>query len=301
MSDQNTTDVAEPAVAEPVAEPVAEAVAGPAGPVATAKPPRDRRILRAALRWTAAVLVFGAAGSGVAYGIGERERTDLPGLGTLADGRWPYPELVKPPVPAGAPLPFAEDNEANVHYADLGGLLLPAPAGAEPGRLARAKADKGRADVSQEVTLGQLLSEYAADERAATRQSLVDEGVRHVAARGWTMPDGTRTRIYLIRFPGEQAAAAWTGCARQMTLAGTEELQLDLAWTETKSDQNFVTRNTDVEIGVYEESAPTGPEHARAACIQAGDVQALIVARRSGGVPMVPFHQTVVLQNQLLG
>ncbi|NUO44145.1 MAG: hypothetical protein HOV82_19180, partial [Streptomyces sp.] len=57
------------------AEAGAETTEGaPVAPDAPAVPPapavkKDRRVLRAVLRWTAAVVVFAAAGAGTAYGI----------------------------------------------------------------------------------------------------------------------------------------------------------------------------------------------------------------------------------------
>ena len=91
---------------------------------------KERRVLRAALRWTAAVAVFVAAGASAAYGIAGMERTDVPGLATASDGRWVYPEITLPPLPSGSPGPFAETNRAGAHYADLRALVLPAPEGA---------------------------------------------------------------------------------------------------------------------------------------------------------------------------
>lgn len=56
-------------------------------------------MLRAVLRWSAAVLAFGVAGTGAAYGLVQPERTDIPGLSTRSDGRWAYPALGKPTLP----------------------------------------------------------------------------------------------------------------------------------------------------------------------------------------------------------
>lgn len=99
----------------------------PAPVVQGARPPR--RVLRAVARWTAAVLVFGAAGAGTAYGITEMERTDVPGLATEDDGRWDYPALALPALPADKPRPYSDGNPSEIHHADLRELLLPAPAG----------------------------------------------------------------------------------------------------------------------------------------------------------------------------
>src|SRR5690606_1129705 len=97
---------------------------------ASPKPPR--RVLRAVARWTAAALAFGVLGTGTAFGIASLERTDVPGLATEDDGRWDYPELSLPALPAGSPRPFSAGNPAEIHHADLRDLLLPAPAGAAP-------------------------------------------------------------------------------------------------------------------------------------------------------------------------
>ncbi|MFD0069146.1 hypothetical protein ACFVJ9_50590, partial [Streptomyces sp. NPDC127574] len=97
------TPAVEPVSAQPQPQPaVAAPYGGPAGfippppsapPVfpAPQEPPvkvrKDRRVLRAVLRWTAATVVFAAVGASAAYGITRMERTDVPGLATEADGR----------------------------------------------------------------------------------------------------------------------------------------------------------------------------------------------------------------------
>ena len=88
--------VTEPLVAPDQAPAVAE-------PVPASK--SSRRVLRAVARWTAAVLVLGGLGTGTALGITSMERTDVPGLATEGDGRWDYPELSLPALPAGSPAP----------------------------------------------------------------------------------------------------------------------------------------------------------------------------------------------------
>jgi len=40
-----------------------------------------------------------------------------------------------------------------------------------------------------------FLAEYRAEDREELAQLLVDTPPRHITARGWTMPDGTRARI----------------------------------------------------------------------------------------------------------
>ncbi len=284
MTEQQQTSVA----ALPAEPP--EVPAEPAGPPAVRK---DRRKLRAALRWTAAVVVFAVAGAGTAYGITRMERTDVPGLATESDGRWDYPLLTKPPLPSGSPGPEAESNPAGTHHADLRALLLPAPKGAEENRALRGTQGWLPADA--------FLKEIAEKEdRDEFGQRLVDWGLRHIAARGWTTEDGTRTRIYLLRF--DTAAVAddrfhgvlfpYTGPAHRMT--GTENVVSDETFPEAATVAG-------VQRTVYDEAEPRGAEHDRQAYLVSGDVLAVVLQSRKGTAHAVPFRQTVVLQSQLLG
>ncbi|MFD7876301.1 hypothetical protein ACFV5G_19715 [Streptomyces sp. NPDC059766] len=282
-----------PAVmAAPVAA-EAGAVAGPEPVGAGVRPPKDRRILRAVLRWTAAVGVFAAVASASAYGITGMERTDVPGLGTQSDGRWDYPALVRPPLPSGSPAPFAEANTANAHYADLRALVLPAPKGATP--------DKALLGTDGWLPAKDYLAEFAIkEERQQIQQKLVDYGLRHIAARGWTTPDGTRTRIYLLQF-GTAAVADKIYASEAVPFAnpahqvrGAETSTYDEAFPEQVSVSG-------IEHSVYFEEKPYGAEQVREACVSAGDVFALIVQSRKGGAAAVPFQQTVALQDELLG
>ncbi|TXS57751.1 hypothetical protein EAO77_06115 [Streptomyces sp. t39] len=245
------------------------------------------------LRWTAAVLVLAATGTGTAYGILAQERTDVPGLSTLSDGRWEYPRLVKPALPAGAPLPFAEENPGEIHYADLGKLLLPAPAGGRPDPALRT--EQGR------VSVDRYLGEYAEEEREALREHLTEARVRQVVARGWTMPDGTRARVFLLRFHTSAVAGHYfrTHMSGGPDMALRPEGVEELSSVDDAYDPRAKMLST--ERYVYDEAAPRGPVHVRHAYITAGDTVAFVVLSRKGEVPRVPFHQTVVLQNQLLG
>ncbi|MET9151667.1 hypothetical protein ABZX82_10425 [Streptomyces griseoflavus] len=256
--------------------------------------PKDRRVLRAALRWTAAVAVFAVAGAGTAYGITRMERTDVPGLATQSDGRWDYPPLAKPPLPSGSPGPAAESNPAGTHHADLRALLLPLPKGA--------KENKALRGTDGWLPTGEFLKEYAEKEdREDFGQHLTDSGLRHIAARGWTTGDGTRTRIYLLHF--DTAAVVETRLflpyfsykdpARP--LRGAEQVEDDASFPEEKAAVPGVQRS------VYDETAPRGAEHDRQAYLAAGDVLAVVLQSRKGTAHAVPFQQTVVLQSQLLG
>ncbi|GCB48105.1 hypothetical protein [Streptomyces sp. NL15-2K] len=264
----------------------------PEAPPLPPTPPKDRRVLRAALRWTAAVVVFAAVGAATAYGITRMERTDVPGLATESDGRWDYPALTRPPLPSGSPEPFAETNKAGAHYADLRALVLPAPEGATQ--------DKRLRGSDGWLATKEFLAEYASEERAEFRQELVDNGLRHIAARGWRTEDGTHTRIYLLHFDTAAVVdevfstdiAPYSSPGRVVRGAGASVF-----------DEDFPepARIDDVQRSVYTESKPYGAEHVRQAYLAAGDVLGVIIQSRKGTAPAVPFQQTVTLQSQLLG
>ncbi|WP_229916073.1 hypothetical protein [Streptomyces fructofermentans] len=254
---------------------------------------KDRRVLRAVLRWTAAVLVFAAAGSAAAYGVTERERTDLPGLATEHDGRWDYPRLTRPPLPSGSPGPFAESNKAGSHHADLRELVLPAPEGAED--------DKALRGEDGWLATKDFLAEYAEkDDREELGQSFKDNGLRHIAARGWTMPDGTHTRIYLLQF--NTAAVAEELFAPGLTHYENPEYEARGA-EEFARDETFpeASQVSDVVRYPYAEVKPYGAEQVRLAYLSAGDTIAVVAQSRKGTAEGLPFRQTVVLQSQLLG
>ncbi|MCJ1680693.1 hypothetical protein MTF65_25770 [Streptomyces sp. APSN-46.1] len=263
----------------------------PAAAPAPAAPPKDRRKLFAFLRWSAAVLVFGAAGTAAAYGVAQPERTDIPGLSTRNDGRWIYPVLAKPTPPPGAPLPFAKDNEDGIHYAGLTQLLLPAPKGSAP--------DAGlKLEKDSVVTVDTFLEEYEGTARAEMKQGFTDNGLRQIVGRGWTTPDGTRTRVYLLRFHASGFADTFEGCGPDMNLAGVNRIETDSAWGKAKVAQSPPDTSG---VTILEESAPVGDEQTKAGCVQSGDVRAVILQTRKGQVASVPLHQTVILQHQLLG
>ncbi|MGW4202071.1 hypothetical protein [Streptomyces sp. NPDC004726] len=277
----------EPAEPEPVAQPEPEPV-----PVLLADPAPapNRRVLRAVARWTAALLVCAGLGTATAYGLTSMERTDVPGLATESDGRWEYPRLSLPALPEGSPRPFSEGNTHEIHHADLRKLLLPAPEGAKP---------------DKELTGGwttakQFASEFSEDERAELEQALDDVAVRHIAARGWTMPDGTASRVYLLRFDSGTTAHWFSkddigvGADAGAMLKGMTGSEIDSEWDDT------VGGNGPIRY-VYQETQPIESEAQRQAYVIAGDTIALVVHSRKDQAAVVPFHQTVALQAQLLG
>ncbi|MEU3481403.1 hypothetical protein ACI2LO_26200 [Streptomyces sp. NPDC033754] len=270
--------------AAPATEPEA-----PAGLLAA--PGRARRVLWAVARWTAAVVVCGGVGAGTAIGITALDRNDVPGLATESDGRWEYPQLRLPALPADRPRPFTEANDAEIHYADVRQLLLPAPAGAtvdpEP---------KGGF-----VSTDAYLALYGKEFRAEMKAALADSTLRHIAARSWTTPDGTRTSIHLLRFGSVAYAQDFGDTSVQYSAADGPKALPD-------GVRSLVTEKFTDDIQVpdtlryaFREKQPYGPAQTRWAYVHAGDTIALITQTRKGEAPDVPFRQTVTLQAQLLG
>ncbi|WP_405797600.1 hypothetical protein [Streptomyces sp. NBC_01506] len=294
MSDRTTTTAASTSTAiSPVEEVITPADPG----TAPAPPPAPRRrsaALFAALRWTAAAVVFGVLGTTVAYTVIDRDRTDVPTLATKDDGRWTYPPLAKPTLPAGAVGPFGRGNSGQIHYADLERLLLPAPEGSRP--------DPTLAGKNSRVPVSRFLQEYDKGTRAKMAADFTDNGLRHIAARGWTMSDdGTSTRVYLLRFHSTATALYFFGTH----LKGATDAPQKVTGVEKLSSADEAFSRSGGVYGTltyaYDEAAPRGPVHVRHAYITAGDTLALVVQSREGGAPRVPFRQTVILQNQLLG
>ncbi|MFG2407568.1 hypothetical protein ACGFR8_25175 [Streptomyces brevispora] len=280
--------VPEPSALPPVAPPSAPL---PPMPLLPPAPRPPRRVLRAVARWTVAALVLGGLGTGTAYTITSTERTDVPGLATEGDERWDFPRLSLPALPPGAPRPFSDGNTAEVHHADLRRLLLPAPAGATPDK----KLTGGW------VSTEQLVSEYGKSARPAVGDQLKESALRHIAARGWTMPDGTSSRIYLLQFNSTAYADAFRddrhiGASAGDPLVGAARMDLDETWSGGGKVENTTSY-------VADEPKPFGASQVRQAYLVAGDTVALLVQSRRGaeGTERIPFHQTVILQNQLLG
>ncbi|MEU8793263.1 hypothetical protein [Streptomyces sp. NPDC048643] len=290
-TEQAVPQSAAPGFVVPPPPPFAPPVPGePQDPPVKVK--KDRRVLRAVLRWTAATVVFAAVGASAAYGITRMERTDVPGLATEADGRWDYPAITKPPLPSGSPGPFAGADKSGAHSADLRALLLPAPKGA--------KADASLRGDDGWLSSKAFLSQYAEKvDRETVGQMLTDYAVRHIAARGWTTADGTRTRIYLLQF--DTAAVAEELVSTKLANYDGAQYALSGAAT-TQRDEHFPAASEidDITRFAYTESKPYGAEQVRESYLSAGDTIALVVQSHKGVAPEVPFQQTVVLQSQLL-
>lgn len=250
---------------------------------------RDRRGLRAAVRWTAAVVAFAALGGAAAYAVTQPERTEIPGLRTPDDGRWSYPALKLPKLPAGAPRALDGDgNRARRHYADVRTLLVPAPAGA--------KADKTFPGATGWLPTGDFLELYPAEDRKELSATLEQNTLRHIAARAWTMGDGTRAEVYLLQF----ATWGYSSDVKDKFVADGAPAKAAAADYDTEWESTWLD-DPELHISLFDEDKPRGAEHVRYGYVQAGDVLAVVVLSKAGTQPAVPFHQTVLLQAQLLG
>lgn len=154
-----------------------------------------------------------------------------------------------------------------------------------------------------------FLEEYAPDAREKLKQSLEWDGLRQITGRGWTMPDGTRTHVYLLRFHASGFVDAFKGCDTNARLNGVSALELDDVWTGVKTTQSAIVplrfpgsgMAGQSEVSVYQEVKPVlGDEQTKVGCLQSGDVLGMVIQTRKGEVAPVPFHQTVILQSQLL-
>lgn len=287
-----------PAVTEmpEVAEtpPVAEAPAVDGMPPMPSDPPvprGPRRGLRAAARWTAAVLVFAVLGGATAYAVTRPERTHIPGLATPDDGRWTYPPLALPKLPAGRPRPLDDaKNLGGHHYVDVRSLLLAPPL--------TARTDPAVPGATGWLPVAGFLKVYDDMDAYLTQaesDELREQGLRHIAARSWTMPDGTRTDVYLLQFTTAGFASLYEPNTEARRIKGVADSADDKSLASGKGMPPAVT------VAAHAEQPPYGATAGRYAWIFAGDTAGLVVQTRKGSVAEVPFVQTVRLQAQMLG
>lgn len=248
-------------------------------------PRRRRPWVRTSLRWGTAVLLCLTVGCVTALAVTVPPRTDLPGLGTPADGRYVFPALKLPPLAPGVPAPAdpgTGGDDAAPHPVDLRQLLLPAPVGARP--VAGYPGTRGWYPVSSMATVFSPVPLASWNEL----------GLRHIAATAWTAPDGSRAEIYLLAYRSSEAA--------------TSEYYHDIGTLRLKAapglDEFEVTSLPDMAsaIGALG-SAPAVPGKApaaRAAIIANGEVEALVVMTNPRIVSSTTFRQVVTLQDELL-
>ncbi|MFF7586415.1 hypothetical protein ACFZCK_02855 [Kitasatospora purpeofusca] len=291
-------------------------------PAAAASEDGERRALRArrrraAVRWSAAVVVCVLAGTGTALAVTAQERTDLPGLATPKDGRYTFPALVLPQLPSGRPAP--RENKGR-HAAELRALLLPVPAEAGGSLVsaaapsAPAPAGNGTApafpaapdsasptgtppapsQTSGSAPVGRVSCEAIIAEwmdSGALRALLLQNACRDAAVREWTASDGTRTQIRLLSF-GSQAEAR--PVFDKLRNAGEPK---DAPGVRTGETQGWDTV-PGVELATRE--VPGTLPATRVALLSAGDVTGVITMTNPRGVPTAAFRQVVTLQSDLL-
>lgn len=260
-------------------------------PGAQAVPSAPRRMsprTRVTLRWTAVLLVFAVFGAGTAYAVTRPERTKIPGLKTPDDGRWTYPALALPQLPGSRPRPFdATRNPAAVHYADLRTLLLPEPQDAVD--------DTALPGAKGWLPPAAYLATRPNGDGPQQEAALKDGGLRHIAARGWTMPDGTRGQVYLLQFISRAYAGRYAQNQESTPPKGVSAGEKDTAPAD-------LTHPEGTAVHAFGEKAPYGPEMTRYATVEAGDTVVVVTLTRKGGaVPEEAFAQTVALQAQMLG
>ncbi|RAJ29642.1 hypothetical protein K353_06624 [Kitasatospora sp. SolWspMP-SS2h] len=278
----------------------------------------------------AAVLLTLVTGAATAVLVTLPDRTDVPGLATPNDGRYAFPELTLPPLPAGASAP--SDYKVRTHAADLRGLLLPLPEGAvatgpsadpsagpsssaAPGTSATASASpsaaatasgapsatpSGSASGSAGPALPAVAGRWIPCDRDAMLAGddahtlrLTTDACRGAAAQGWTTPDGTRTELRLFHFgTGDEAADYFAGAT---LMTGTK----DIASWHLDAGEKYPIAFGQVDVRLSDEQAhgmPTG----RVGWVQSGDVVAMVQLTNPQGVPVQAFRQVVALQSSML-
>lgn len=257
-------------------------------PVAPPKVRKPRPWLRTALRWSIAVVLCAAVGTGTALGVMAPRRTDVPGLKTAADARYTFPGLVLPALPSKSPAPGDDTNVDHMHSADLRRLLLPAPVGAKPDT--DFPGAKGWYPVSK---FNALFTDNNASD-ADFVDLMAEDGVRHIAATAWTMPDGTRTEVYMLQFRSSSAAST-------LHSALTTGARLKKAPKVAFLDQLDVPALKGTQFTTGSGAAVAGTLPAlRGAFLENGEIEVLVLMTNPKAVPMVDFTQVVTLQGELL-
>lgn len=238
---------------------------------------RKARRKRNTLRWSGAVALTAVVGGAMALWVASPRRADLPGLGTPSDGRYIFPALTLPTLPAGMAAPGDPGNAGEQHLADIRKLLLPLPQGAT--------ADGSLPGRSGWVSLADTAALSGDDQ---TKTSLSALGLRHTAAEAWkTSSDGTTTKIYLLQFIDSSQA---------QTADATFPLKL------TGVPQNSTVLTTDL-LGKENASysvVNAGGKVSRYGTFYVHDTLVLVVQSGPASLPLTPFVQVLSLQYELL-
>lgn len=245
---------------------------------------RRSRVRRNVLRWTGAVILTVAVAGGITYAISLPQRTDIPGLATASDGRYDFPHLILPTLPAGQPAPTASANyTALQHLADIRKLLLPRPTGAK---------------TTDAKATGWFTDAYKLFSSSATKSKFAEYGLRHTATTTWTTSDGATTQIYLLQFADGSAAA---NAAQDLSVNVGDQVSLSGGLAGVPNDTAAKSVNpTGSATGDYSVVTAAG-KTTRYGAFDSGDVVALVIESGPASVPLAPFVQTLTLQAEMLG
>ncbi|MBS2961798.1 hypothetical protein KGA66_01970 [Actinocrinis puniceicyclus] len=249
---------------------------------------RRARRRRNALRWVGAVAVTMAVGGGTAFALTLPQRTDMPGLATAPDGRYAFPALTLPTLPAGQPAPSASANSmAQQHLADIRRLLLPRPTGAGAQGV-KSAVDGWLADPSPLFVAQDSKSIFA------------EFGLRHTAAESWKTPDGATTTVYLLQFTDALASSA--ALTKLSNDDSTVDMTPSLSAALTGVPSNAPSHEINPYGGVDGDYTPvsSGGELTRYGTFRSGDIIAVVIESGPAKLSFAAFQQVMTLQAELL-
>ncbi|MDI2129356.1 hypothetical protein [Yinghuangia seranimata] len=241
----------------------------------------------AAWRLPIALLVLVAVATATAVLVTLPGREKMPRLGTKSDGRYDFPRLALPPVPAPTVQDGGDLDAKQLHSADPRTLLLPAPKGARP-------AEGGPAAGSWVDTTA-FGKAYLRPEQVTPLVN--DIGVRNIAATSWRTADGVRTEIYLLWFEGPAGRKQFDQDIASGQVPAALQDEYDLYVLPEPLQR---TTAVDQISGRVAKRPGADGRFARVAYIDNGDMAAVVVSSGPPGLPRVGFDQTVTLQAQLL-
>ena len=120
-----------------------------------------------------------------------------------------------------------------------------------------------------------------------------DHGLRHVAATGWTGPDGTHTTIYLLAYRSDATVTTLFSNDTTSTVPNVAP------FIEFASDPSFPGIDSSEVMHASEPAAAPVPA-AEVVFLDSADVEAVIVMTNPKAVDPATVTQVVTLQNELL-
>ena len=138
--------------------------------------------------------------------------------------------------------------------------------------------------------------------------SLAERGLRRIAARGWTTPDGVHTMVWLLQFP-DQSAASYADTTLPAPMHTFSDVQAfdgpgpeAMVWGVGST---AATPGKTVPIAVYKtvlkaDGSSAGALTGRFAHVALGDTVEVVETQGPKSVPETPTDQIVMLQAELL-